>query len=91
MQGAFCACGQDHGGEGEVLGLHRVGVFRYTRGAGANVAHLRTAVLGIVIGLKLQSAPVVAARGTGGQAARHPLSESHACWRLKVGCGIGLG
>jgi hypothetical protein len=60
MHRPFMARRNEHGREGEVLGRHDIGVRRYARAAGADIAHLGAAVFRIEIGLKLERVPVVA-------------------------------
>ena len=55
---------------------HGIHVFGDAGAAGADIAHLRTAVFRVVIGLEFQRIPVVAARCIARDPALHPLLKA---------------
>ncbi|AEW75154.1 hypothetical protein EcWSU1_03726 [Enterobacter ludwigii] len=59
MQWSLALRRQHHGGEGKVLSRHGIGIACHARRPGTDVAHLRTAVFRIEIGLELQRVPVI--------------------------------
>ena len=88
---AFVTGRDDHGRKSEVATRHSVVVAGHAGTARADIAHLGTAVFGVVVGLKLQGIPVIATGFKTRHARRHPLLERLARLTHHAGLDVGFG